>query len=96
MNLAELNGQSQAHLYTYDSTALAIPTQLYADLLKASWILIDIISKHPQQRFWSPTGEYLQVQLLAEVRHCRISTKFLLHGILTNILSKLLEMCQVG
>jgi len=44
-----------------------VPTQAYADLLKASWILIDIISKHPQQRFWSPTSEFLQVQLLVEV-----------------------------
>lgn len=59
--------QSQDRLYSYNSTALAIPTQAYADLLKASWILIDIISKHPQQRFWSHTGEYLQVQLLVEV-----------------------------
>lgn len=44
-----------------------ISAQAYADLLKASWILIDIVSKHPQIKFWSPTGEYLQVQLLAEV-----------------------------
>jgi hypothetical protein len=45
-----------------------VPIQAYADLLKASWILIDIISKHPQQRFWSPTSEFLQVQLIVEVR----------------------------
>jgi hypothetical protein len=44
-----------------------VSLQAYADLLKASWILIDIISKHPQIKFWSPTSEYLQVQLLAEV-----------------------------
>lgn len=52
------------------------PTQAYADLLKASWILIDIISKHPQQRFWCPTSEFLQVQLLVEVR-CSYNPTFL-------------------
>ncbi|KAE9369869.1 hypothetical protein N431DRAFT_345022 [Stipitochalara longipes BDJ] len=59
--------KSQSSLYSDLKPNAMVPPQAYADLLKASWILIDIISKHPQMKFWSPTSEYLQVQLLAEV-----------------------------
>ncbi len=58
--------QSQSRLYSRVSDG-DIPAQAYTDLIKASWILIDIISKHPQEKFLSPTAEYLQVRLLAEV-----------------------------
>jgi hypothetical protein len=58
--------KSQDQFFSTASQDAVIPPQAYADLLKASWILIDIIANHPQQRFWSPTGEYLQVQLLSE------------------------------
>ncbi|KAF4624065.1 hypothetical protein G7Y89_g14107 [Cudoniella acicularis] len=41
-----------------------IPAQAYTNLLKASFILIDIFPQHPQRRLWA--DEYLQVELFAE------------------------------
>jgi hypothetical protein len=67
MSLLLMAWQSQATLYSNLTPNTLVSPQAYADLLKASWILIDIISKHPQMKFWSPTSEYFQVQLLAEV-----------------------------
>ena len=55
--------KAQSKLYT-EATSLTIPVQAYTDLLKASWILVDIFPNHPLRRYW--IGEYLQVELLAD------------------------------
>ena len=55
--------KAQSKLYA-EASSLIIPVQAYTDLLKASWILIDIFPNHPLRRFW--ISEYLQVELLAE------------------------------
>ena len=55
--------KAQTQLYT-EAAAMTIPAQAYADLLKASFILIDIFPKPPSRRLWN--SEYLQVELLAE------------------------------
>jgi hypothetical protein len=49
-------------LYSPDSKVLL--AQAFADLLKASFILIDIFPQYLQQRFW--TSEYFEVEILAE------------------------------
>ena len=54
--------KAQYILYSPDSVAL--PAQAFADLLKASFILIDIFPQHPQRRFW--TSECFEVEILAE------------------------------
>jgi hypothetical protein len=54
--------KAQCTLYSPDSGVL--PAQAFADLLKASFILIDIFPQHPQRRFW--TSEYFEVEILAE------------------------------
>ena len=55
--------KAQSTLYT-DSDTKIIPPQAFADLLKASFILIDIFPQHPQRQFWS--NEYSDVEILAE------------------------------
>ena len=55
--------KAQTQLYA-ESSSLTIPPQAYADLLKASFILVDIFPNHPLRRFW--ISEYFQVELLAE------------------------------
>jgi hypothetical protein len=54
--------KAQSTLYISDTKAL--PPQAFADLLKASFILVDVFPGHPQRRFW--TSEYIQVEILAE------------------------------
>ena len=54
--------KAQMQLYAEPSLS-TIPTQAYADLLKASFILVDIFPDHPARRFW--IGEYYQVEILA-------------------------------
>jgi hypothetical protein len=54
--------KAQCTLYSPDSEVL--PAQAFADLLKASFILIDILPQHPQRCFW--TSEYFEVEKLAE------------------------------
>jgi hypothetical protein len=44
-----------------------IGLQPYANLLKSSSILLDILPRHPSIRLWDPTKEYLQFQLLADM-----------------------------
>ena len=55
--------KAQTKLYA-EASSRTIPTQAYADLLKASFILVDIFPDHPLRRFW--VSEYFQVKLLAE------------------------------
>jgi hypothetical protein len=66
--------KSQSEFFTQATQGSTIPTQAYADLLKASWILVDVIAKHPQQKFWSPTREYLQVQMLTQMIKDQLTT----------------------
>lgn len=40
--------------------------QGYTDLIKASWILIDVIKRHPQLNLLDPSIRY-DAELLAEV-----------------------------
>lgn len=42
--------------------------QGYADLIKSSWILIDVIARHPQLNLLDPGIRY-DAELLAEVDH---------------------------
>jgi hypothetical protein len=58
---------SQGRLDPEMPSDLVIPIQPYADLLKASSILLDILPRHPSIRLWDPTKEYLQFQLLADM-----------------------------
>ncbi|KAN0112301.1 hypothetical protein V8E51_005252 [Hyaloscypha variabilis] len=58
---------SQGQLDPEITSDLVIPIQPYADLLKASSILLDILPRHPSIRLWDPTKEYLQFQLLADM-----------------------------
>jgi hypothetical protein len=47
--------------------AAAIPPQAYADLLKSAWILVDILSKHPEAKYWEDSEEYESIVSLADV-----------------------------
>ena len=62
--------KAQFTLYLPDSEVL--PAQAFADLLKASFILIDIFPQHPQRRFW--TSEYFDVEILAELLKSELAT----------------------
>lgn len=50
------------------STNDAISKQGYADLIKASWILIDVIARHPQLNLLESSIRY-EAELLADVWH---------------------------
>jgi hypothetical protein len=45
-----------------------VPVLAYTDLIKASWILVDIIACHPQRSFFDSPTRY-EVQLLSAVGH---------------------------
>ncbi|TAQ88444.1 hypothetical protein B7494_g3230 [Chlorociboria aeruginascens] len=51
-----------------------IHAQAYADLLKASSILLDVLPRHPSIRLWDPTKEYLQFRLLAKMLRNELDT----------------------
>ena len=55
--------KAQTQLYA-GSPSGKISAQAYADLLKASFILVDMFPDHPQRPYWS--REYVHVELLAE------------------------------
>ena len=46
----------------------SVTGQGYLDLVKASWILIDVIKRHPQLNLLNASIRY-EVELLAEVSH---------------------------
>jgi hypothetical protein len=60
--------QSQMELHAISISDQAIPLQAYTNLVKASWILIDIIACHPQRPFFDSSTHY-EVQLLSAVSH---------------------------
>jgi hypothetical protein len=45
-----------------------VPVLAYTNLIKASWILVDIIACHPQRPFFDSPTRY-EVQLLSAVSH---------------------------
>lgn len=49
-----------------DSSDRKLSLQGYADLVKSSWILIDVIARHPQLNLLDPGIRY-EAELLAEV-----------------------------
>jgi len=55
--------KAQSTLYS-DTDQKLLPVQAFTDLLKVSFILVDIFHQHPQQRFW--VTEYHEVELLAD------------------------------
>lgn len=64
----------QGRLYTAVGENGMIGAQPYANLLKASSILLDILQRHPSIRLWDPTKEYLQFQLLADMLRRELET----------------------
>lgn len=58
----------------YSGAEGVIDLQPYADLLKASSILLDILPRHPSIRLWDPTKEYLQFHLLADMLKTELET----------------------
>jgi len=50
--------KAQKQLSSVDESVQKMPTQAYADLMKSAWILIDILPKHPEARFWSSSDSY--------------------------------------
>jgi hypothetical protein len=58
--------QSQIELYATPVSDSAVPLLAYINLIKASWILIDIIACHPQLSFLNSSTHY-EVQLLSAV-----------------------------
>lgn len=51
------------NLYVGSSSGQIISQQGYADLIKAAWILVDIIGRHPQLDFLDSGIRYEVVQL---------------------------------
>ena len=60
-----LSNQAQLQL---SEKSLAVPGQGYLDLVKASWILVDVIKRHPQLNLLNADIRY-EVVLLAEVSY---------------------------
>lgn len=58
--------QSQSDLSADLSSDGSVSHQAYTDLVKASWILIDVIAKHPQFNLLDPSIQY-DAEVLAEV-----------------------------
>lgn len=58
--------QSQSASYMTDSSERMLSKQGYADLVKASWILIDVIAQHPQLNLLG-SDVRCDAELLAEV-----------------------------
>ena len=56
--------RSQMELYTVSESKKQIPLAAYANLIKASWILVDIIACHPQVPFIA-ASTHAEVQLLS-------------------------------
>lgn len=51
-----------------DSSDRQLSMQGYTDLVKSSWILIDVIARHPQLNLLDSSIRY-EAELLAEVGH---------------------------
>lgn len=51
------------NLYIKSPSGEVVSQQGYADLIKAAWILVDIIGRHPQLDFLDSSIRYEVVQL---------------------------------
>lgn len=60
------NFARQAQMTLAEKTEHIVSQQGYLDLIKASWILIDVIARHPQLNLLD-SGIRCEVELLAEV-----------------------------
>jgi hypothetical protein len=54
-------------LHPFGSQTIEIGVQAYADLIKAYWIVVDIIAEHPQQKYLHGGSQRLETELLIEV-----------------------------
>ncbi len=59
--------QAQMDLYAVESLEQKVTLVAYTNMIKASWILIDIIARHPQMPFLSATA-HAEVQILSTVQ----------------------------
>jgi hypothetical protein len=60
--------QSQMELFAAPISSQTISVQAYTDLIKASWILVDVIACHPQLSFLDSNMHY-EVQILSAVSY---------------------------
>ena len=61
-----LTKQAQMELFTISKPQQAVPLAAYTNLIKASWILIDIIACHPQVSFLTASTQ-AEVRMLSTV-----------------------------
>ncbi|RYP53275.1 hypothetical protein DL768_001715 [Monosporascus sp. mg162] len=66
-DINDCRAQAQADLNNEQFVGEALQHQAYTNLLKASWILIDIIAVHPQLSFLSSGSQQLDVQHFSQV-----------------------------
>ncbi|KAH7370918.1 hypothetical protein BKA65DRAFT_26170 [Rhexocercosporidium sp. MPI-PUGE-AT-0058] len=59
--------KAQSSLHPFGSQTMEIGVQAYTDLIKAYWIVVDIITEHPQQKFLHGGSQRLEIELLIEV-----------------------------
>ena len=69
--------QSQMELYTTSGPDRAITLSAYTNLIKASWILVDVIACHPQLPFLDSSMHY-EVQLLSAVSYLSCAYQLIL------------------
>jgi hypothetical protein len=72
--------KAQKQLSSVEASAEKLPTQAYADMMKSAWILIDILPKHPDAKFWSESESYKSILSLGDV--CQPFSIVLLTGAL--------------
>lgn len=79
--------RSQMELYTISEPKKKIPLAAYANLIKASWILVDIIACHPQVPFIA-ASTHSEVQLLS----AELMNEFSRLSVLDSIVPDLTEL----
>ena len=62
-----MQDRPRAPCITFRSHTLDIGIQAYADLIRAYWIVVDIIAEHPQQKYLYGGSQRLEIELLIEV-----------------------------
>jgi len=65
---ANVSSSLKIELYATPVSDSAVPLPAYINLIKASWILIDIIACHPQLSFLNSSTHY-ELQLLSAVSY---------------------------
>lgn len=79
--------RSQMELYTVSEPKKKVPLAAYANLIKASWILVDIIACHPQVPFIA-ASTHSEVQLLS----AELKNEFSRLSVLESIVPDLSEL----